>query len=81
MEVSGAECIAYHFAVMMTTDLKINVNKAYSVTDIFDKISLVNEPKAKCTRSSVVLSLDWLKRAFATKWARTAVHKWFPMLQ
>ena len=39
VDISGAECIAYHFAVMMTTNLKFNVDTAYSAKDVFDRIA------------------------------------------
>jgi hypothetical protein len=37
VDIFGAECIAYHFAVMMTTNLKFTVNVAYSASDVLAK--------------------------------------------
>jgi hypothetical protein len=58
VDILGAECIAYHFALMMTTDLKFIVNTSYSATDVFAMIANSHEPKNKSTRLSQVLSLD-----------------------
>ena len=78
VDISGANDISYHWAVMMTTDLHFNVNSIYSATDI------VNALKERCrisTRSSSYpqLSLNSIKRAFLStkKWVRTAFHSLF----
>ena len=39
VDFSGAECIAYHFAIMMTTSLKFNVDMAFSAKDVFNRIA------------------------------------------
>jgi hypothetical protein len=50
VDISGANDIAYHWAIMMTTDLNFVVNVVYSATDVFNKL---NEGSKMSTRSSV----------------------------
>ena len=38
VDIFGAECNSYHMAVMMTTDLKFDVNVAYSASDAYNVI-------------------------------------------
>ena len=45
VDILGAECIAYHFALMMTTDLKFIINTSYSAADVFAMITNSHVPK------------------------------------
>jgi len=76
----GADCISYHMAVMMTTDLKFNVNVAYSANDAYNAIK---DKFGLTIRSSAVpdFTLDWMKRAISTKWARTGIFSMFRNLE
>ena len=76
----GADCISYHMAVMMTTDLQFNVNVAYSASDVYN---VIKDKFGLKRRSSAVpdFTLDWMKRAISTKWARTGIFSMFRNLE
>jgi hypothetical protein len=78
VDIYGAESISYHLALMMTTDLKFTLNTIYSAADVF---AMINTGYGMIRRSSATpaLSLEWIKRALSTKWARTGLAKLFPM--
>ncbi len=73
VDISAANGIAYHWAIAMTTDLNFNMGTQYSATDMFNQLNIVS---IRHTRSSIQLqlSLNTIKRALSTKWARTAIH-------
>ena len=73
LDTNGAKDVAYHWAIAMTTDLYFNISTQCSATDIFNQL---NKGSSIHTRSSTQpqLSLNTIKRALSTKWARTAIH-------
>lgn len=65
---------------MMTTDLELEINKIYSAAYVYTKLQ---KGYGTITRSSVhqQVSLNSIKRAISTKWARTAINKLYPNIE
>ena len=85
----GAETIAWHAAMMMTTELGFRIEKQFSMSTAFFKLlgpDGVHTRRAKaillgCRGSVLELSEYVLKRAFAMKYVRTALLKMLPNME
>ena len=89
VDIFGAESVAWHAALMMTTDLDFEVDVHYSASDVFLQLIKGNGAQTRAARSAIPLgshgsvlevSQDMLKRTLATKHVRTALFALFPTL-
>ena len=89
VDILGAESVAWHATLMMTTDQDFVVDEHYSAYDVFLQLIKGNGVKKRATRPAIPLgcrgsvlevSEDMLQRTLATKHVRTALFALFPTL-
>ena len=89
-DILTAESVAWHMATMMTTNLHVDEMKIFSPLDVFKYISHQSRTSTRSTASSSQLSVrgrqltfseNMIKRAFATKYVRTALFSQCPTVE